>query len=136
MKILSLGGAGAVCRYATRDLAEFSDFQIVIGDYNVAAAEKLAAEIDDPRLRLLDNGDYRIDILQDPFLVTRPPAAVVDRHLLECMRPRIQTTSRQCALYPLSLGVHRHDRLSRRDLYHSQHSYASGFGPFRRNRTV
>ena len=48
MKILSLGGAGAVCRYATRDLAEYSDSDqaeaIVIGDYNVAAAEELAAE--------------------------------------------------------------------------------------------
>ncbi len=61
MKVLSLGGAGAVCQFATRDLAEFSDFdQIVIGDYNVAAAEKLAAEIGDPRLQVLkvDANDY------------------------------------------------------------------------------
>jgi lysine 6-dehydrogenase len=61
MKVLSLGGAGAVCRHATRDLALFSDFdEIVIGDYNVAAAEELAAEIGDPRLRVLqvDAGDY------------------------------------------------------------------------------
>ena len=56
MRVLSLGGAGAVCQHATRDLAEFSDFdQIVIGDCNVAAAEKLAAEIaaiclEDPRV--------------------------------------------------------------------------------------
>lgn len=54
MKVLSLGGAGAVCRHATRDLAEFSNFdQIVIGDYNVAAAEKLAAEFGDSRLTTL-----------------------------------------------------------------------------------
>ncbi|NIV30087.1 MAG: saccharopine dehydrogenase, partial [Anaerolineae bacterium] len=54
MRILSLGGAGAVCQHATRDLAEFSDFdQIVIGDYNVAAAEKLAADIGDPRVKVL-----------------------------------------------------------------------------------
>ena len=54
MRILSLGGAGAVCQYATRDLAEFSDFeQIVIGDYDLAAAEKLAVEIGDPRLQVL-----------------------------------------------------------------------------------
>ncbi len=54
MRVLSLGGAGAVCQHATRDLAEFSDFdEIVIGDYNVAAAEKLAAEIGDPRLAVL-----------------------------------------------------------------------------------
>ena len=61
MKVLSLGGAGAVCQHATRDLAEFSDFdRIVIGDYNVAAAEKLAAEIGDPRLEVLevDAEDY------------------------------------------------------------------------------
>jgi lysine 6-dehydrogenase len=61
MKVLSLGGAGAVCRHATRDLALFSNFdEIVIGDYNVAAAEELAAEIGDPRLRVLqvDAGDY------------------------------------------------------------------------------
>jgi len=54
MKILSLGGAGAVCQHATHDLARFSDFdQIVIGDYNVPSAEKLAAEIDDPRVQVL-----------------------------------------------------------------------------------
>jgi lysine 6-dehydrogenase len=61
MRVLSLGGAGAVCQHATRDLAEFSDFdQIVIGDYNLAAAEKLAAEIGGPRLGVLkvDANDY------------------------------------------------------------------------------
>jgi saccharopine dehydrogenase-like NADP-dependent oxidoreductase len=51
MRVLSLGGAGAVCKHATRDLAEFSEFdQIVIGDYNLAAAESLAAAIGDPRV--------------------------------------------------------------------------------------
>ena len=45
MRVLSLGGAGAVCQHATRDLAEFSGLdKIVIGDYDLAAAEKLAAE--------------------------------------------------------------------------------------------
>jgi lysine 6-dehydrogenase len=61
MKILSLGGAGAVCQHATRDLAEFSQFdQIVIGDYNIAAAEKLAAETGDARVsaRQVDAADY------------------------------------------------------------------------------
>jgi len=61
VKVLSLGGAGAVCQHATRDLAEFSDFdQITIGDYNVTAAEKLAAEIGDPRVKVLevDANDY------------------------------------------------------------------------------
>ena len=61
MKVLSLGGAGAVCQHATRDLAQFSDYdEITIGDYNVAAAEALAAEIGDPRLRVVkvDAKDY------------------------------------------------------------------------------
>jgi saccharopine dehydrogenase-like NADP-dependent oxidoreductase len=61
MKVLSLGGAGAVCEHATRDLAEFSDYdQIVIGDYRVAAAERLAAEIGDPRIcvQKVDANDY------------------------------------------------------------------------------
>jgi lysine 6-dehydrogenase len=61
MKVLSLGGAGAVCQHATRDLAEFSDFDdIFIGDYNLAAAEELAADIGDPRVKILkvDAADY------------------------------------------------------------------------------
>ena len=61
MRVLSLGGAGAVCQHATRDLAEFSDFlEIVIGDYDLAAAQKLADEIGDPRLSVLeiDAEDY------------------------------------------------------------------------------
>ena len=43
MKILALGGAGAVCQHSTRDLVKYSDFdEIVIGEYNLVAAEKLA----------------------------------------------------------------------------------------------
>ena len=61
MKVLSLGGAGAVCRHATRDLAEYSDYsEIIIGDYNLAAAEALAADIGDPRVKTIkvDANDY------------------------------------------------------------------------------
>ncbi len=61
MKVLSLGGAGAVCQHATRDLAEYSSFdEIVIGDYDVAAAERLASDIGDPRLSVIrvDANDY------------------------------------------------------------------------------
>ncbi len=61
MKVLSLGGAGAVCEHATRDLAAFSDFEeIAIGEYNIAAAETLAADIGDPRVKVLeiDAEDY------------------------------------------------------------------------------
>jgi lysine 6-dehydrogenase len=69
MRILSLGGAGAVCQHATRDLVEYSGFEeIVIGDYNVAAAEELAAQIGDPRLRVLhvdaDDREALVRILQ------------------------------------------------------------------------
>ncbi|MBN1317508.1 MAG: saccharopine dehydrogenase NADP-binding domain-containing protein [Anaerolineales bacterium] len=54
MRVLVLGGAGAVCQYTTRDLAAFSDFQeIVIGDYNLVAAYNLADEIDDPRIKVV-----------------------------------------------------------------------------------
>ena len=62
MRVLSLGGAGAVCQHATRDLAQYSDYdEIVIGDYDIGAAERLAAEIGDQRLRILkvDAEDYR-----------------------------------------------------------------------------
>jgi saccharopine dehydrogenase-like NADP-dependent oxidoreductase len=46
MRILALGGAGAVAREATRDLAEFSEFdEIVVADYDVAAAQRLVDEI-------------------------------------------------------------------------------------------
>jgi saccharopine dehydrogenase-like NADP-dependent oxidoreductase len=70
MRILSLGGVGAVCQHATRDLVEFSDFeQIIIGDYNIAAAEKLAAEIGDPRLQVLkvDANNYQglVELFKD-----------------------------------------------------------------------
>jgi lysine 6-dehydrogenase len=55
MKILSLGGAGAVCRHATRDLAEFSDFEeIVVGEKNLAAAVELAGQIGDSRVKVLE----------------------------------------------------------------------------------
>jgi lysine 6-dehydrogenase len=61
MRILSLGGAGAVCQHATRDLAQYSAFdEIVIGEVDLAAAEALAGEIGDPRLSVLpvDAEDY------------------------------------------------------------------------------
>ncbi len=62
MRILALGGAGAVACESTRDLAQFSDFeQIVVAEYDVAAAEQLVAEIGDPRLEVLhfDANDYQ-----------------------------------------------------------------------------
>ena len=68
MRVLSLGGAGAVCRHATRDLAEFSDFdEIVIGDWDVGAAEALAAEIGDPRLQVRKINAEEYDALVEAF---------------------------------------------------------------------
>jgi len=62
MRVLALGGAGAVCREATRDLALFSDFEeIAVADQDVPAAERLVTQIGDNRLRVLpfDANDYQ-----------------------------------------------------------------------------
>jgi lysine 6-dehydrogenase len=54
MRALVLGGAGAVCKETTRDLAQYSDFEeIVVADYNVAAAQALVEELGDPRLKAI-----------------------------------------------------------------------------------
>lgn len=61
MKTLVLGGAGAVCKETTRDLAQFSKFdEIVVADYNIDAANKLIESIGDPRLKAVffDAEDY------------------------------------------------------------------------------
>ncbi len=54
MKALVLGGAGAVCKETTRDLARFSKFdEIVVADYNLEAANKLISSIRNPRLKTI-----------------------------------------------------------------------------------
>lgn len=69
MKALVLGGAGAVCKETTRDLAEFSSFEeIVVADYDLAAAEKLVAEIGDSRL-----GAMRFDAHNDDAMLKAFP---------------------------------------------------------------
>ncbi|OBZ08584.1 saccharopine dehydrogenase family protein [Bacillus sp. FJAT-26390] len=51
MKVFCLGGAGRICMEAVRDLVEYSAFEIItIGDFNLEAAEQLAASLDDPRV--------------------------------------------------------------------------------------
>jgi saccharopine dehydrogenase-like NADP-dependent oxidoreductase len=51
MRVLVLGGAGAVCSETTRDLAAYSNFEeIVVADYNFEAAKALVEEIGDERL--------------------------------------------------------------------------------------
>jgi lysine 6-dehydrogenase len=61
VRALVLGGAGAVCRETTRDLADYSDFeQIVVADRSVEAAEALVRDVGDPRLEAIafDADDY------------------------------------------------------------------------------
>jgi len=61
MKVLVLGGAGAVCSETTRDLAQYSKFdEIVVAEYNMEAANQLIKEIGDPRLKAVqfDANDY------------------------------------------------------------------------------
>jgi len=61
MKTLVLGGAGAVCRETTRDLARYSKFdEIMVADYNMDAANALVADIGDSRLKTMffDAEDY------------------------------------------------------------------------------
>lgn len=61
MRALVLGGAGAVCKETTRDLALTSDFEeIVVADANPAAVDRLLADIGDRRLKPLsfDADDY------------------------------------------------------------------------------
>ncbi|NPA91753.1 MAG: hypothetical protein GXO55_09960 [Chloroflexi bacterium] len=54
MRALVLGGAGAVAKETTRDLSHYSDFEeIVIAEYNVEAGEALAAELNDPRVKVI-----------------------------------------------------------------------------------
>ena len=54
MRVLALGGVGAVASEATRDLAEYSHFdEIILGDYALDKAEALAREIADPRLKVV-----------------------------------------------------------------------------------
>lgn len=61
MRALVLGGAGAVCKETTRDLARTSAFEeIVVADGNLSAVDRLLEEIGDPRLKpqRFDASDY------------------------------------------------------------------------------
>ena len=61
MKVLVLGGAGAVCSETTRDLAQYSEFdEIVVAEKNMEAANALSEEIGDPRITAVsfDANDY------------------------------------------------------------------------------
>lgn len=55
MRALVLGGAGAVCKETTRDLAQYSDFdEITVADYNLQAVEHLLSRINNVRLKALE----------------------------------------------------------------------------------
>ncbi|UCD97980.1 MAG: saccharopine dehydrogenase NADP-binding domain-containing protein [Chloroflexota bacterium] len=61
MRALVLGGAGAVCKETTRDLAAYSQYdEIVVADYNLKAATELVEDIKNKRLKPLyfDAEDY------------------------------------------------------------------------------
>ncbi len=61
MRVLVLGGAGAVCNETTRDLVKSSNFdEIVVADYNLDAANALVEEINDKGLETVffDANDY------------------------------------------------------------------------------
>ena len=51
MKIFCLGAAGRICREAVHDLVTHSEFeQIVLGDYDLSAAEEVKSRLNDRRL--------------------------------------------------------------------------------------
>lgn len=61
MRVLVLGGAGAVCKETTRDLAQYSEFdEISVADNNITAVKNILGEINDHRLVPLyfDANDY------------------------------------------------------------------------------
>jgi lysine 6-dehydrogenase len=61
MRVIVLGGAGAVCKETTRDLATHSEFdEIVVADADIEAVTRLVEEIGDKRLKPLafDANDY------------------------------------------------------------------------------
>ena len=61
MRALVLGGAGAVCKETTRDLAKYSKYEeIVVADFNLQAATDLVKDIGDKRLsaQFFDAEDY------------------------------------------------------------------------------
>jgi len=63
---LVLGGAGAVCKETTRDLAHYSDFEeVVVADYNVVAAQASVEKLGAPRLKVISfNADDYDEMLR------------------------------------------------------------------------
>ena len=67
MKVFCLGGAGRICREATLDLVQFSDFEkITIGDYDEKAAKEVVTWLNDPRVDFIkvDINDHAATVEQ------------------------------------------------------------------------
>ena len=65
MRVLVLGGAGAVCSETTRDLVSYSNFEeIVVAEFNMDAANALVEELNDKRLKtvFVDANDYSVSL--------------------------------------------------------------------------
>lgn len=55
MRVVMLGGAGDMGAEAVRDLVQYGPFdEIVIADRNVVGAEKLASELNDRRVSVIE----------------------------------------------------------------------------------
>ncbi len=102
MRVLALGGVGAVASEATRDLAEYSDFdEIIIGDYALEKAEAMIAEIGDPRLKAMkinanDEDDLRRAIASADVVMNGLPFKydyVVNRLCVEEGLPGVDLSS-------------------------------------------
>lgn len=60
--IFVLGGAGNMGSELTRALLQFEEIgEVVIGEFNLAAAERLASELDDPRVQVVFTDVTRIE---------------------------------------------------------------------------
>jgi lysine 6-dehydrogenase len=68
MRALVLGGAGAVCKETTRDLAMYSTFdEIVVADGNLSALTALLKEIGDARLKPLEFDANNVESMRELF---------------------------------------------------------------------
>jgi len=70
MKVLVLGGAGAICSEATKDLSLTSNFsEIAIGEIDIKKAKALAAELNDSRVSIVEinveNTEKLINLMKD-----------------------------------------------------------------------
>ncbi len=113
-RALVLGGAGAMGREVTRDLARTSDFEeILIGDRDVATAERLVDELNDRRLSAVGIDVTQLEEVESLMAQTDVVANCTTYHhglelvrsAIRCRRPYIDlgglfNTPRQLELGP------------------------------------